>query len=701
MKRFFMGLLLAGYLFLFPTLTFAQVSSHLSWNTYFGQRNMTFTDNAVDSKDHVIFVGKGFQSLFPTHNPGLGAYFQAGPIGSDDGVIAKFDSLGQLVWSTYYGSSGGDHINGVATNSQDHIFVVGDGGGGSFPLTDPGNGAYFDNTRGAVDGLITRFDPQGRVVWSTYFGGSSNDYITDIAIAENDNFWITGYTRSADFPTQAKTGAYFDGSLGGFRDWFVAKFDANGKLLYSTYYGTTNNNDYAYKIACSPTNGNVAVCGSLQGTPANITPAGAYASPWSHQGMILEFDSTGQHIWATRFLSGHIAYDSSGNLFYGARWPNSYPTSVPLANPGGGALSQGYPSFVNRANTGVHYFAKFDVNRALVWGTCAYQSANANQVVNIYDIAIDQNQQLVAVGRATHGLYRVNTGGYYQSSRAGGFDGTIQVFSNNGVPMYGSYFGGNGSNGAEDYMYTVAVNSGNEYLTGGVTRTLSCSNQNIPTRNPGNAYYDGISTPSTPGSLLPMISRFSPNAVSGVSNHCVESFLSITFPVEWQEVRASRLSEAAVSLQWSTASETNNHYFEIERGIDGRSFSYVGKIYSEGDSQEPQSYSFLDENAHGKRYYYRIRQIDLDGSFSYSKTVDVAFTPEARTSLFVEQAHLYIRSTLPIQRIECWSLTGSQMGTTSPQHTSYRWPTAHLPAGMYVFKVYTEDGLHLLKAQVR
>lgn len=594
----------------------------------------------------------------------------------------------------------------MAVNSKNHLIVVGDGGGGSFPLQDPGTGAYFDNTRSGTDGLITRFDSRGRVLWSTYFGGSGNDYITAITLAEDDNFWITGYTRSSDFPTQWKSGAYNDGSLNNFQDWFIAKFDSSGKLLYSTYYGGSSFEEEPTSIAYSPSNGHVAICGSMEnGWPTYNPGNGAYTTSSFHRGLILQLDSTGQRLWAARIQPGQVAFDSNGNLFYvyGTAWPHTYSGSVPLVNPGGSALYQSYPSLVNQAGAGVHYFAKFDLNYVMNWGTCAYQGANASQVVNIYDIAIDQNDNLVAVGRDTHGMYRVNPGGFYQGAAAGGFDGTLAVFDNSGVPVYDSYYGGSGSKGAEDYLYTIDFNSSNEYLIGGVSRGKTCQSQNITTRNPGNAFYDGIATvgAGSSGALLPLISRFSPATLSGTNNDCVENFQNATFPVEWLTIDAQLVGNGNVQLVWTTASEINNHYFEVERAVDSRSFQKVGRIYGQGDAETSQTYPFEDQDFPAGRLYYRIKQVDLDGTYSYSPTVEVLVTDQPTINVVTEAAAIAIHSDKELEKVECWSITGTLIGSVKPQSQSYRWTTAHLPAGIYLLKVHTREGLLVRKVQVR
>jgi Secretion system C-terminal sorting domain/FG-GAP-like repeat len=100
-------------------------------------------------------------------------------------------------------------------------------------------------------------------------------------------------------------------------------------------------------------------------------------------------------------------------------------------------------------------------------------------------------------------------------------------------------------------------------------------------------------------------------------------------PVELTRFTALSL-QSGVSLSWSTATETNNRGFEIERSRPKadqpsaeNNWEKIGFVSGHGTSTEPQSYSFIDDNASAGSYLYRLKQIDYDGSFHYSQTVEV------------------------------------------------------------------------------
>ncbi len=95
-------------------------------------------------------------------------------------------------------------------------------------------------------------------------------------------------------------------------------------------------------------------------------------------------------------------------------------------------------------------------------------------------------------------------------------------------------------------------------------------------------------------------------------------------PVELTSFSAVKLTNG-VKLSWTTASEINNSGFDIERSSNNKSFNKIAFIPGHGTSTEALSYSYVDNSQSGKTYY-RLKQVDFDGSFNYSKTVEVNST---------------------------------------------------------------------------
>lgn len=90
-------------------------------------------------------------------------------------------------------------------------------------------------------------------------------------------------------------------------------------------------------------------------------------------------------------------------------------------------------------------------------------------------------------------------------------------------------------------------------------------------------------------------------------------------PVDLVNFDVSNNGKNKVSLNWETATEINNDYFQIERSYNARDFESIGKIEGVGNSSNNETYSFIDEKPELNRsIYYRLKQVDFDGAFEYS-----------------------------------------------------------------------------------
>ena len=89
-------------------------------------------------------------------------------------------------------------------------------------------------------------------------------------------------------------------------------------------------------------------------------------------------------------------------------------------------------------------------------------------------------------------------------------------------------------------------------------------------------------------------------------------------PVELTAFTAEAAGPDAVRLAWATATEKNSARFDVERSLDGLAFAKIGEAAAAGSSSSARRYAHLDGTAPAGRLYYRLRQVDADGTFSYS-----------------------------------------------------------------------------------
>jgi len=96
--------------------------------------------------------------------------------------------------------------------------------------------------------------------------------------------------------------------------------------------------------------------------------------------------------------------------------------------------------------------------------------------------------------------------------------------------------------------------------------------------------------------------------------------LRAALPVELASFTASVVANG-VELNWTTASETNNYGFEVQRGADEKSFQRVGFVAGNGTTTAQHSYKFADRDLAAGTYYYRLKQLDTDGTITFSDIV--------------------------------------------------------------------------------
>ncbi|MEM7368981.1 MAG: T9SS type A sorting domain-containing protein [Bacteroidota bacterium] len=110
-----------------------------------------------------------------------------------------------------------------------------------------------------------------------------------------------------------------------------------------------------------------------------------------------------------------------------------------------------------------------------------------------------------------------------------------------------------------------------------------------------------------------------------------------SFPVEWLHLSVEQVGEDA-RLRWTTASEENSDYFDVERSLDAQQFVSIGQVDAAGSSQDLSNYEFVDPRIGtlgSSRIYYRLRQVDLDGQFSYSSLLTLTILPSSELQFSV------------------------------------------------------------------
>jgi|GEM_PF-194232 len=153
--------------------------------------------------------------------------------------------------------------------------------------------------------------------------------------------------------------------------------------------------------------------------------------------------------------------------------------------------------------------------------------------------------------------------------------------------------------------------------------------------------------------------------------------------------------ESSVLLTWQTAMEINNNYFEVQRSSDGRNFSAIGRVNGNGNSGELLDYSFIDNNPLEETSYYRLKQVDYNGSFSYSRVHAVTFTPLTVT-IYPNPAtdQITVKSKEELINITLQDITGKATFTQNFE-SGENLQVVNLPSlqpGLYLVSIQTQTG---------
>jgi hypothetical protein len=410
--------------------------------------------------------------------------------------VAAYDRTNPLVidptlsYSTYLGGSSSDQGVSIAVDAAGNAFVTGITQSLNFPTV---SGGFQMTLAGPQDAFVTKLNPTGSgLVYSTYLGGSGDDFGLGIALDSSTNAYVTGGTASTDFPT---AGA-FQPALAGSPDAFVTKLDSTGSaLLYSTYLGGSGQ-DRGSQIALDSA-GNAYVAGFTVSTNFPTT-VGAFDTTFNGGGdaFVTKLNPTGSGLTYSTYLGGSvglnatdsaqgIAVDAAGNAYVtGTAESTNFPTTAGAFQTTHAGSTDAFVTKLNPTGSGLIY--------------STYLGGNGFD--QGFGIAIDSIANAYVSGGTSSSNFPT-TPGVFQPGYAGGNRDVFMTKLNptgSGL-VYSTYLGGSG----DDFGLGIALDSStNAYVTGGTAST------NFPTA--------GAFQPALGGSFDAFVTKLNATA-SGVT----------------------------------------------------------------------------------------------------------------------------------------------------------------------------------------
>jgi hypothetical protein len=351
----------------------------------------------------------------------------------------------EIEWSTYFG--------GQDIERDAQIAVTGDGGVVVAGLTDTRDGlstsgAWQKHAKGEWDAFIVRFDGDGDREFATYFGGDDSEYVADIAVDESGSIYVVGATTSDDHIAK---NAHQD-DLDGHQDGFLAKFDDDGDLLWSTYVGG-NKDDTIHAVALDAA-GDVYVCGWTESNKG-VATAGAHEDELGGEmdAFIARYGDGGDLVWST-YLGGKdddvcLSIAIQGDKLLVGGWTDSKK---------GIATKYTHKDDLHHNDAVDGWVALFDTQGHRKWGTLL--GGQGNDFVE--SVAFDFDDDIYVAG-STGSKGGIATSNAHQKNHGGDRDLFLVKFGEKGKRKWGTYYGGYE---LESYAELVVRTDSEIYLAG-------------------------------------------------------------------------------------------------------------------------------------------------------------------------------------------------------------------------------------------
>ncbi len=419
----------------------------IPWSTFLGGNDADETWGVDhDGAGNVIVCGQTMSIDFPS-TPGS---MQDTSRGMYDTFISKFDMDGNLLWSTFYGSTDNDFAGKIITGSDQSIYFVGYTPGLDLPVS---LNCFQNANAGGYDAFLIKLTPSGSRIWATYFGGNGGDLGLAIARDANQNIFFGGSSTSMTFPVTI--GAWQTVNNGPM-ECFITKFDSSGGRTWCTFYGGTGSEDI-HAMSAGPS-GEIVVIG---GTFSTDFPVSSGCFQNFNAGIkdlfILKFDATGSRLFSTycggtAFEDGSgVSVDAVGGIFIsGTTASFNFPVTIGCYQP---SSAGGDDAFIMR----------FDPNGSQDWST--YFGGNGTE--NAYGLDSPGNDMYyMAISTNSINIPVIGPGPF--SSLQGSTDAFIVKFNRYGQPSWSTYYGGS----LQDIPHHISVDNQMRVAITGLTSSV-------------------------------------------------------------------------------------------------------------------------------------------------------------------------------------------------------------------------------------
>lgn len=580
-------------------------------------------------------------------------------------------------------------IGGNSYEDEVKVIPTSDGGyivGGTSPSD--ASGDKSENSKGSFDYWVIKLNASGVKQWDKTIGGDGADFFSDIQQTVDGGYILVGSSQST------ASGDKSENTMGG-QDAWVVKLSANGLIEWENTLGG-NSGDGGEEIRQTSDGGYVFVGYSYSDVSGDKSEAPRGGSDF----WVVKLNANGTKAWdrtygGSDYEDGYsIAVTADGNYIIGgisgsgisgdktqANFGQSDYWVLKLSSSGAkewdrtfGGDSSDFLRSVVETRSG-EYLIAGDTYSGISGNKSASNVANPLSSVDFWVVKIDTfgNQiwdktygrgtyeQLSSIAITFDGGFVL--GGWSLPKTPTGpfdFDYYITKLSPDGLYQWDKAFAGP----EEDRLYSIRPTPDRGYILAGYS--YSPAGPDKSENNKGDRDFWVIKLSTDP------------------------------LPVTLATFSASKEGSTAF-LQWKTTSETASSEFEIQHSINGKQWNSIGSIAAAGESNSDKIYQFIHtEPVRGQNNLYRLKMIDVDGTFALSRINALLFDQKNSGRIYPNPAaagHLTVdvKNWTSVKNVKISTLNALTVYDSGP-NPQQSININYLPTGIYMLKVFKKDG---------
>lgn len=321
-------------------------SGTLLFSSYYGGRdnevpNLTPLKIGLDSAGNAYICGGTMSNNLPLSKP-----YQSSAGGTSDLFLAAFSATGSLNFATYLGGNADETLSRFTVDSvSGSAYIVGTTSSTNLQIINA-----LQSSLAAPNSLfVSSFAPNGNAQFVTYLGGNVGEELNFFGLDNRGSLYLSGRTRSSNFPTKNAFQPNSGGGFGAFFDVYVTKFNSNGAVFSTFLGGSKDENDSSTGFFKIDASGNFYVYGVTSSSDLPVKDAVQSSLGGGTDAFLTKFDPQGNVLFST-FLGGqqsenitNMIVNNSGSIFLsGSTSSLNFPNIGGLQPTYGGGTSDGF-----------------------------------------------------------------------------------------------------------------------------------------------------------------------------------------------------------------------------------------------------------------------------------------------------------------------------------------------------------------------